>query len=49
MRNPHHVCGGVGSLRVDGREVAGNAIPQAPEGARVRVEVVLEAPLQKAS
>ena len=41
VRNPHHVCGGVHGLRIDGREVSGNVIPLSPGGDAVRVDVVL--------
>jgi cellobiose phosphorylase len=41
VENPDGVCGGVRSLRVDGREVEGNVVPAATAGAQVRVEVVL--------
>jgi cellobiose phosphorylase len=41
VSNPDGVCGGVGSLTVDGREVEGNLVPLAEAGETVAVEVVL--------
>jgi cellobiose phosphorylase len=44
VANPSGVCGGIGSLRVDGKDVTGSLVPLAAPGDRVRVDVVLEAP-----
>jgi cellobiose phosphorylase len=41
VENPNGVCGGVTSLRVDGRELAGNLVPPATGPGPVRVEVTL--------
>jgi cellobiose phosphorylase len=41
VENPAGVCGGVRSLRIDGREVAGNLVPLEAGKTRVEVEVVL--------
>ncbi|MDR0354077.1 MAG: glycosyl transferase [Opitutaceae bacterium] len=40
IQNPGHACSGVASMRVNGREIAGNIIPLHEEGP-VAVEVVL--------
>jgi cellobiose phosphorylase len=37
VRNPRGVCKGVKSLVVDGKRVAGDLIPPAPAGTRVKV------------
>ena len=41
VENPDGECGGVRSLRVDGREIAGHLVPLFPGAERVAVEVVL--------
>jgi cellobiose phosphorylase len=43
LRNPRHLCSGVKRLKVDGRIVEGQVVPIAPAGARVKVEVTLDA------
>ena len=49
VANPTGVCGGVSSLRVDGKDVPGNLVPLAAAGDRVRVEVVLQAETRTAA
>ena len=49
VANPTGVCGGVSSLRVDGKGVPGNLVPLAAAGDRVRVEVVLQAETRTAA
>ncbi len=44
VSNPDGVCGGVRSLKVDGREVEGNVVPLSTGVERVVVEVVLGQP-----
>jgi cellobiose phosphorylase len=46
VSNPDGVCGGVRSLKVDGREVEGNLVPPAPGREKVVVEVVLGQPTE---
>lgn len=41
VKNPNHVCSGVASLTVDGKQVEGNVIPFAGKGETHQVEVVL--------
>ncbi|HJX47015.1 MAG TPA: hypothetical protein VJ375_04155 [Gaiellaceae bacterium] len=41
VENPDGVCGGVRSLRVDGREVEGNLVPLSSGAEPVEIEVVL--------
>ena len=41
VTNPVHVCSGVRSLKVDGREIAGCTIPAAAAGSVVAVDVVM--------
>ncbi|MFP4281895.1 MAG: GH36-type glycosyl hydrolase domain-containing protein [Opitutales bacterium] len=41
VRNPKGVCRGVTKVLVDGTEVPGNTVPQAPSGATVKVEIEL--------
>jgi len=43
VRNPHHVCSGVKSMKVDGKRIEGNVVPAAPPGETVNVRVVLGA------
>ncbi|HET8741578.1 MAG TPA: hypothetical protein VFM41_03075, partial [Gaiella sp.] len=43
------ICGGVRSLRVDGRDVPGNLVPPAAAGEHVTVEAVLRAETRTAS
>ena len=38
VRNPKGLSKGIKSLKVDGKEIAGNVLPLAPAGATVRVE-----------
>lgn len=40
-KNPDHVCKGVKSVRVDGKEVAGNVVPAFGDGRTHRVEVIM--------
>ncbi len=41
VRNPSHVCSGVKEIRVNGELLDGLVIPAQPEGAEVKVEVLL--------
>jgi cellobiose phosphorylase len=45
VSNPDGVSKGVRSMTVDGSPVAGGIVPLAPEGAIVRVEVILGSPV----
>ncbi|HMO50831.1 MAG TPA: glycosyl transferase [Kiritimatiellia bacterium] len=42
VKNPRKVCRGVTTMTVNGRVIAGNCIPIAPAGSRVRVSLELE-------
>ena len=41
VENPHHVCGGVRSVRVNGQDIAGAVVPIATDGSIQYVKVVL--------
>jgi cellobiose phosphorylase len=41
VKNPDHVCKGVKSVKVDGKEVAGNVVPALGDGKTHQVEVVM--------
>ncbi len=41
VKNPEHVCRGVRSVKVDGREIAGNVVPVFGDGKTHRVEVII--------
>ena len=41
IKNPDHVCKGVKSVKVDGKEVAGNVVPVLGDGKNHRVEVIM--------
>jgi cellobiose phosphorylase len=43
VNNPAHLCRGVRSLRLDGREIAGQIIPILDDGGIHQVDVTLEA------
>jgi cellobiose phosphorylase len=44
VRNPRHVSMGVATVRLDGRELAGNLIPEASDGALHAVEAIMGGP-----
>jgi len=46
VRNPDHVCKGVKSVKVDGKEVAGNVVPVFEDGKTHRVEVIIGEDIQ---
>jgi cellobiose phosphorylase len=41
VRNPDHVSGRAGSVRVDGRQIEGTLLPLAPAGTTVQVDVLI--------
>jgi len=41
VKNPHHVCKGVKSVKVDGQEIRGNIVPILGEGKTHQVEVIM--------
>lgn len=41
VKNTDHVCKGVKSVKVDGREIAGNVVPVFDDGQVHRVEVIM--------
>lgn len=41
VKNPDHVCRGVKSVKVDGREIGGNVVPVFGDGKTHRVEVIM--------
>lgn len=43
VRNPHHVCKGVKSLIVDGKQIAGHVVPLFNDGKQHEVEVTMGA------
>jgi cellobiose phosphorylase len=41
VKNPAHVCTGVKSVQVDGRDITGNVVPILGDGRTHRVEVAM--------
>ncbi|MFB0535237.1 MAG: GH36-type glycosyl hydrolase domain-containing protein, partial [Anaerolineae bacterium] len=41
VKNPDHVCRGVKSVKVDGKEIAGNVVPVFEDGKTHQVEVIM--------
>jgi cellobiose phosphorylase len=47
VKNPDHVCKGVKSIRVDGKEITGNVVPVFGDGKTHQVEVIMGQEVQE--
>jgi cellobiose phosphorylase len=47
VKNPDHVCKGVRSVQVDGKEIAGNVVPVFGDGRTYQVEVIMGEEVQE--
>jgi cellobiose phosphorylase len=47
VKNPDHICKGVKLVKVDGKEVAGNAVPVFGDGKTHQVKVTMGEEVQK--
>jgi cellobiose phosphorylase len=47
VKNPDHVCKGIKSVKVDGKEIAGNVVPVFGDGRMHQVEVIMREEVQE--